>query len=792
MIPFAACSGDAIIGPRVDASPTTAALPRADSVADLHAASITDSSVTVTWTQVDDGAGGAASYLLKFSLPPLDWSQATTACESPGDSVGAEASCTVAGLAAESTYDFQVMSYRGQSATPEGAAYSDVVRAETVPAGPADAGVVSDLLVSAVSDSSVTVAWTQVDDGTGSPARYRVKYAAPPILWDSATTACRVVEGTAIDSAASCTVSGLAPSTSIEAQVMAYRMIDGIWVGAVSSNVASATTSDPSPAAAVVGDLSIAGATDSTLTVRWTQIDDGRGEPASYRVKYSVPSISYGSALLGCSRVVGDALGAEASCTIANLDGGTDYEIQLMSYRLENGLWENPQYSNVASGTTSDPPAPAVVGDLSIAGATDSTLTVRWTQVDDGTGRPASYRVKYSVPSIAYGSALTGCATVVGDAIGGEGSCTIANLDGGTDYEIQLMSYRLEDGVWVDAQYSNVAAGRTEDTPVDPGIWISRAEIAALPTSGAAWENLMETASGSCGIVDLADPDQDNNVCVMAKALVYARTGDATYARDVLVAIQEIVNAPTYDGLPLALGRELAAYVIAADVIDLAAYDPALDALFRTELTTLRTTYTSGAAANLIDCHERRPNNWGAHCGATRAAIAVYLGDTADLERTAQVFKGYLGDRSSYAGFDYGGPDDDLSWQCDPSRPVGINPAACTRDGHVLDGALADDQRRAGSYSWPPPKENYVWEALQGDLVQAVILERAGYPAFEWEERALLRAARWLHDQAQFPAEGDDTWQPHVLNHYYGTYFPAPTPARMGKNVGWTDWTHGR
>jgi hypothetical protein len=110
----------------------------------------------------------------------------------------------------------------------------------------------------------------------------------------------------------------------------------------------------------------------------------------------------------------------------------------------------------------------------------------------------------------------------------------------------------------------------------------------------------------------------------------------------------------------------------------------------------------------------------------------------------------------------------------------------------VLDGALADDQRRAGSYSWPPPKENYVWEALQGDLVQAVILERAGYPAFEWEERALLRAARWLHDQAQFPAEGDDTWQPHVLNHYYGTYFPAPTPARMGKNVGWTDWTHGR
>jgi hypothetical protein len=679
MIPSAACSGDAVIGPQVDEAPTTtAALPLADSVADLLATSITDSSVTVTWTQVDDGAGGVASYLLKFSSPPLEWSQATTACESPGDSVGAEMACTVAGLAAESAYDFQVMSYRGQSTTLEGSAYSEVVRAETVPAEPADAGVVSDLLVSAVSESSVTVTWTQVDDGTGSPARYRVKYAAPPILWGSATTACQMVEGTTIDSTASCTISGLAPSTSIEAQVVAYRVMDGIWVGAVRSNV--------------------------------------------------------------------------------------------------------------ASGTTSDAPAPAVVGDLSIAGATDSTLTVRWTQIDDGAGRPASYRVKYSVPSISYGSALTGCATVVGDALGAEASCTIANLDGGTDYEVQLMSYRIEGGVWENTQYSNVAAGRTEDTPVDPGIWIGRAELAALPMSGPAWDNLRATADGSCGLVALADQTQDNNVCVMAKALAYARTGNPIYAVDVVAALTEVVLGAAYDGSALALGRELAAYVIAADLVGLKALDPTLDASFRVTLRSLLTTFTSGAASSLVECQERRPNNWGTHCGASRAAIAAYLGDETQLARVAEVFKGWLGDRGSYSGFVYG----DLSWQCDPSRPVGINPAGCTRDGQALDGVIADDQRRAGSYAWPPPKENYVWEALQGALAQAVILERAGYPAFEWEDRALLRAAQWLHDQALFPAEGDDTWQPHVLNYYYGTYFPAPSPARAGKNVGWTDWTHGR
>lgn len=168
-------------------------------------------------------------------------------------------------------------------------------------------------------------------------------------------------------------------------------------------------------------------------------------------------------------------------------------------------------------------------------------------------------------------------------------------------------------------------------------------------------------------------------------------------------------------------------------------------------------------------------------------AIAVYLGDDADLARAAQVYKGYLGDRSSYAGFEYG---TDLSWQCDPARPVGINPVGCTRNGLSLDGVLPDDQRRGGSFTTSPPNENYVWEAMQGLLAQAVILERAGYDPFEWEDRALLRAARWLHDVNDFPAEGDDSWQAPLLNHFYGTSFPEQSQARPGKMVGWTDWTH--
>ncbi|HZD05704.1 MAG TPA: hypothetical protein VE173_12330 [Longimicrobiales bacterium] len=342
--------------------------------------------------------------------------------------------------------------------------------------------------------------------------------------------------------------------------------------------------------------------------------------------------------------------------------------------------------------------------------------------------------------------------------------------------------------------HTRSAGGPAQAAPSRPkasGIWISPAELAELPTSGPAWDNLLSHANTACGTVDLTDQEQTANVCIMAKALVFARTGRTAYRTDVVQAITQIVTAPTYTGRALSLGRELGAYVVAADLIDLPHYAPDLDTRFRSALRTLRTTYTWGAASSLIDCNEKRPNNWGAHCGFTRAAIAVYLGDTADLARTAQVFKGYLGDRSSWAGFVYGGPDHDLSWQCDPTRPVGINPAGCSRDGLSLDGVLPDDQRRGGSFTTSPPKENYVWEALQGLLAQAVVLHRAGYPVFQWQDRALLRAVRWLHQVADYPAEGDDTWQPHIVNHYYGTSFPAPVPARAGKNVGWTDWTHG-
>lgn len=337
------------------------------------------------------------------------------------------------------------------------------------------------------------------------------------------------------------------------------------------------------------------------------------------------------------------------------------------------------------------------------------------------------------------------------------------------------------------------AQQRYEQRPHPPGIWISVDEVDSLPKSGPAWDNLKAAAQLPLGRPTIRDKGDNVDVHLLAKALVHLATRRASYREEVIDACMAAIGTEQ-GGTTLALGRNLVAYVIAADLVRL---PKAKDAIFRAWLR--RTLTERHAGRTLQSTHEDRPNNWGTHAGASRAAVARYLGDDIELDRMARVFKGWLGDRASYASFKYG----DLWWQFDPENPVGINPKGAMKvvpglratNGGLyavsIDGLLPDDQRRGGPFEWPPPKENYVYEALQGALVQAVILHRAGYHVWSWGDRALLRAFRWLHDIAGYPAKGDDTWQPHVINYFYGTDFPAPVPARHGKNVGWTDWTFG-
>lgn len=313
---------------------------------------------------------------------------------------------------------------------------------------------------------------------------------------------------------------------------------------------------------------------------------------------------------------------------------------------------------------------------------------------------------------------------------------------------------------------------------------MSQTQLQALPTSGAAWSAMKSQADKPLGSPNISDQNENTDIYTLAAGLVYARTGVEAYRTKAIAAIKAAVGTEV-GGRTLALGRNLPGYILAADLVDLPGVEPAFnEGTFKPWLRSLLSETLDGLT--LRSTHELRPNNWGTHAGASRVAIALYLGDKAELARAATVFHGWLGDRSAYAGFKYG----DLSWQCDAAKPVAIDPVGCVKSGHDIGGALPEEMRRGGTFTWPPAPTGYAWEGMQGAVLQAELLQRAGYDAWGWEDKALLRATQFLYGIG-WPADSNDEWQAWLIDARYGTSYRTAAPANTGKNFGWTDWLYG-
>ena len=262
-------------------------------------------------------------------------------------------------------------------------------------------------------------------------------------------------------------------------------------------------------------------------------------------------------------------------------------------------------------------------------------------------------------------------------------------------------------------------------------------------------------------------------------ALYAVRTGDGDARDRVVAALQEAIGTEE-GGRTLALGRQLLGYVLAADIIGYR------ESGFVAWVDQARTRVLDGRAGidDLLESATRDPSNWGCHARASVFAAARYLGDDDQVDAIAQRLHDYLGRTGE--GFTF---REDW-WQVDPDNPVGVNPVGATLMGRNVDGVVPDDQRRGGMFEWPPPRENYVWESLQGTVATAHMVERAGYDAFGWQDQAILRAVTWLHDEPDYPAEGDDSWVPFRVNAAYGTTFPTDAGRPVGKSAGFSAWTH--
>ncbi|MEX2531206.1 MAG: Ig-like domain-containing protein [Gemmatimonadota bacterium] len=173
----------------------------------------------------------------------------------------------------------------------------------------------------------------------------------------------------------------------------------------------------------------------------------------------------------------GVAQGTSAGTTrvVASVEGvkGTA-DLQVVAQAQEGG--DEPTDDGGDVGDDADATNPGQVSDLDVVGASSTSVTLRFTEVDDGTGAPASYQVRYHVHPIGWGwgqatpAGEGSCLEPIrGEEVGAALTCVVEGLEDGVKYDFQLVAYRVgSDGRRVFGSLSNVATGETGGDSLAP------------------------------------------------------------------------------------------------------------------------------------------------------------------------------------------------------------------------------------------------------------------------------------------------------------------------------------
>src|SRR3989442_6278444 len=451
-------------GPTHPSFATSSGAPAA--VLDLTGTPISDTSVTLSFTEVDDGTGAPASYDIRFMPSPISWgssalsvSRGTCATPLPGSAIGTTRTCTVLGLTVGTPYDFQLVPFRGTlKVNAVFGALSNVASATTRAPAVTVPGTVSDLKVAGMTDTSATLAFTEVIDGTGTAASYDVRYVVGSTMaWAGTPSAGRgtcatPMAGTAIGAKRSCTVLGLSASTAYSFELVAFRgtlKVNAVFGGL--SNVTGGTTAAASQAP--VASVTVA-PTSVALAVAGTQqlvaaLKDASGKA----VTGGAVSWTSSNAAVAPVSAGGMAQGGGAGAATVTATSGAG--------------------AGPGAGTVATPavPRPRTASGLRRAGTTDSSLTLSFTEVNDGTGKAASYDVRFVAgPTISWGgtpSVVRGtCGSpVTGTVIGATRTCTVLGGSAAPASSFQLVAFRGT--LKVNAVFgglSNATSGTTNGT----------------------------------------------------------------------------------------------------------------------------------------------------------------------------------------------------------------------------------------------------------------------------------------------------------------------------------------
>jgi len=299
-----------------------------------------------------------------------------------------------------------------------------------------------------------------------------------------------------------------ASSAPAVAAVSTGGLVTGVAVGAATltatsegkSGTAAVTVTAASPVQpGTVLDLAVASTTDSSVTLTFTEVDDGTGQPAKYDIRYAPGALSWGTAPsvtkgTCATPVAGTAIGAKRTCTVLGLAPATGYQFQLVAFRgTVNVNAVFGALSNVVSGTTAASTAPVASVTVSPAAASvavGQTLQLTATPKDAVgnllSGRVVTWATSNAALATVNGSGLasgvaTGSVTITATSEGRSGSAAVTvtalpppppagtwpNEPAGwtvvTDYDM----HALNDGGWLNVYPQDVVNGKIS-IAVDP------------------------------------------------------------------------------------------------------------------------------------------------------------------------------------------------------------------------------------------------------------------------------------------------------------------------------------
>ena len=167
------------------------------------------------------------------------------------------------------------------------------------------------------------------------------------------------------------------------------------------------------PTPVTVTTLALSQVTPTSIEVRWTNTDNGLGQPSSYTMRIAQGALTWGSqndiGTGACKApLVGTSLGGTQTCLITGLAANTSYQIQMVAFRgtLNQDAVFSASTSNKITVSTPAPPVslPGKVLGLSIVVTTTAEVALTW---DANTETDLNgYKVYRALSTGAYGAPL--------------------------------------------------------------------------------------------------------------------------------------------------------------------------------------------------------------------------------------------------------------------------------------------------------------------------------------------------------------------------------------------------